>query len=692
MRSNTDSRPMFGDQQTRDNRVEGNDSSFSDSFSMSIGNPDDSFVSEQSAEHGGAPSMPSTPGIKRSGALASFHMDRGLAGFSANEGTNTQSSNHKSFRSLAALAQDSPEKRDETPLPTAQQQSLPPSTSLRSVKTPHTIRDYPILSTRQGGGVNTPIRGDRYAIPGLVGQTPGRVSSYGSAHSSASKTDRKEGKEDRAEEVASLPTVVISPFEKRYDFSPDHVGPKVETNASVARGVSEEVEAASVPLPTADEAEEALLAPRHALVDERERQCSTPAVTRSPLKTTPVNDYQQPVEVVASPVKVFSGPVGPSVEVSAPSTLFEKHALHRDEPTKPASPVKMASPVKEPPVKPSPEKIYSAPEPEVALSLPSPAKASRIQRSPVKSSPIRASPIKPHVADSHLSPEKFAEDNSISIASLAPPQPRIISNSFRIPIADETSLIGNCRPPQSSADTTDDSFDLDIHDLRPMTARKARLDLDTADQFRRAGSASPTKPISRAGLLAAPSSGLDQSTLLPHSPARSAHLLTSTHALSRVPPPWEQDGMETLLDESFGKPSRPIQPSRSKRTFPASSSGQSLASVGEEAEPGAKEYMASPLDISTLLPSSPAKMQHLLRPEAMLQNESFALASDGPSFMAGPPSAQSTCASAKAHQGDTTLDIQDLMAKIGKPKRESGTEESFEDLLNGRAELDPMEA
>jgi hypothetical protein len=34
-------------------------------------------------------------------------------------------------------------------------------------------------------------------------------------------------------------------------------------------------------------------------------------------------------------------------------------------------------------------------------------------------------------------------------------------------------------------------------------------------------------------------------------------------------------------------------------------------------------------------------------------------------------------------EGDMTLDIGAIMAKIGKPKRMSGTEESFVDLLHG---------
>lgn len=37
--------------------------------------------------------------------------------------------------------------------------------------------------------------------------------------------------------------------------------------------------------------------------------------------------------------------------------------------------------------------------------------------------------------------------------------------------------------------------------------------------------------------------------------------------------------------------------------------------------------------------------------------------------------------------GDVTFDVRDLMAKMNKPKRASGTEEGFVDLLHGDGDL-----
>ena len=127
---------------------------------------------------------------------------------------------------------------------------------------------------------------------------------------------------------------------------------------------------------------------------------------------------------------------------------------------------------------------------------------------------------------------------------------------------------------------------------------------------------------------------LDQSTLLPTSPHK--HLLSSSNALYLVEPPWKT---APRLNNS-------------KRTFTSSSSGDSLASVGENG------------DVSTLLPVSPPKSRHLLRKEELIKHETFAM-------FDGPP-----------HSQDVTMDLQGMMAKISKPKRASGTEESFVDLLH----------
>ena len=43
------------------------------------------------------------------------------------------------------------------------------------------------------------------------------------------------------------------------------------------------------------------------------------------------------------------------------------------------------------------------------------------------------------------------------------------------------------------------------------------------------------------------------------------------------------------------------------------------------------------------------------------------------------------------HAADVTFDVCDLMAKINKPKRVSGTEESFADLLHGNEALEGVD-
>jgi hypothetical protein len=109
--------------------------------------------------------------------------------------------------------------------------------------------------------------------------------------------------------------------------------------------------------------------------------------------------------------------------------------------------------------------------------------------------------------------------------------------------------------------------------------------------------------------------------------------------------------------------------------------------------------------MSTLLPTSPDKLRHLLRNEEMLQNETMTF--DGPSMLAtisglpdrmpyrsidsifgnaAPPARQSAQRQSPhkarpAAPGDATIDLNDLMGKVTKVKRPSGTEESFVDLL-----------
>lgn len=374
---------------------------------------------------------------------------------------------------------------------------------------------------------------------------------------------------------------------------------------------------------------------------------------------------------------------------------------------------------------------------------------------------------------------------------------RASSASFLFPFgadggmnAADASMMGNCRPPTSLGMGMDeDSFDFDIEHIRPLTGRKARLGRAEGDLAREKGMwESPAKvggivgSSEMSGLLAVPiHHRLDQSTLLPSSPRTDVDLLASTNAISRIDPPWEDSAAASTsstdtITELAVAPSRrsprktPRSASKTKRTFPASSSDKSLATVGED------DFLQVPsaaLDRSTLLPVSPAKQAHLLGREHLLMNEDMSLVADDEGHtMFLPQRPQTTARSlatvrednflqvpsasaldrstilpvspakqahllGKEHQlldedmslvaddeGNTiyipqrttfggpgplesssrtpkkrdspmkarmdrdeiwnqTLDLKDLMAKMKKPKRASGTEESFVDLLNG---------
>lgn len=168
-------------------------------------------------------------------------------------------------------------------------------------------------------------------------------------------------------------------------------------------------------------------------------------------------------------------------------------------------------------------------------------------------------------------------------------------------------------------------------------------------------------------------------------------------------PPRQMEPPLSSADDHHRKSAGATPSIRSKRTFPASSSAQSLASVGEEGQGGHVDIDAG--DMSTLLPTSPDKLRHLLRNEEMLQNETMTF--DGPSMLAtisGLPDRmpyrsidsifgntaptprqiaqrQSPQKARPAASGDATIDLNDLMGKVTKVKRPSGTEESFVDLL-----------
>lgn len=125
------------------------------------------------------------------------------------------------------------------------------------------------------------------------------------------------------------------------------------------------------------------------------------------------------------------------------------------------------------------------------------------------------------------------------------------------------------------------------------------------------------------------------------------------------------------------KPLSTASPSKTKRTFPASSSSNMLSRLGEEAA----------LDVSTLYPRTPTRMAYLMEDEHQLLRQSLPM-SEGDSvlFAPSPPPITSRKMPKKASpvkDPDMTMDVAQMMARMGKPKRPSGTEESFEDLLHG---------
>jgi len=125
------------------------------------------------------------------------------------------------------------------------------------------------------------------------------------------------------------------------------------------------------------------------------------------------------------------------------------------------------------------------------------------------------------------------------------------------------------------------------------------------------------------------------------------------------------------------KPPSSSSPSKTKRTFPASSSSNMLSRLGEEAA----------LDVSTLYPRTPTRMAYLMEDEHQLLRQSLPM-SEGDSvlFAPSPPPITSRKTPRRASpvkDPDMTMDVAQMMARMGKPKRPSGTEESFEDLLHG---------
>jgi len=83
-------------------------------------------------------------------------------------------------------------------------------------------------------------------------------------------------------------------------------------------------------------------------------------------------------------------------------------------------------------------------------------------------------------------------------------------------------------------------------------------------------------------------------------------------------------------------------------------------------------------------------MAHLMGDEHQFMRQSLPMSEGDSILFASPPPPIMTRQtprkqSSPSKDADMTLDINQMMARMTKPKRPSGTEESFEDLLHGSA-------
>jgi hypothetical protein len=157
-----------------------------------------------------------------------------------------------------------------------------------------------------------------------------------------------------------------------------------------------------------------------------------------------------------------------------------------------------------------------------------------------------------------------------------------------------------------------------------------------------------------------PSEMMDVSTVMPRSPTRMAHLMGDEHQLMRQSLPMSEG--DSILFDSPPLPTIRKTPRR----------------------------QAVDMDASTILPRNPTRMSHLMGDEHQFMRQSLPM-SEGDSvlFASPPPPIMTRQAPRKqpspSNDADLTLDINQMMARMTKPKRPSGTEESFEDLLHGSA-------
>lgn len=291
---------------------------------------------------------------------------------------------------------------------------------------------------------------------------------------------------------------------------------------------------------------------------------------------------------------------------------------------------------------------------------------------------------------------------SLSASMLLPK----IQGNLDISLINDESFLGG---------STDDSFDWAIEDLRPKSVKPNPLPEPSELGYQKARgktedvSITPTRIIKQSktptrdallkaadtARLAPSTSKLDESTLFPVTPAKSAHLLTSAYQIKNTEPLWTGDESITAFDlppvtrqtpfkantsreekghsrsSSLDRKSPALSSSKSKRAFPASSSGSTLASVLEGSEAGLQ-------DVSALFPVTPSRYRHLMTDQSMIMDTKL---DEGPSIRAtlprGPdssakssvnaypskstnrstPSSSSTVKRAGGDAGDVTLDV-----------------------------------
>jgi len=157
-----------------------------------------------------------------------------------------------------------------------------------------------------------------------------------------------------------------------------------------------------------------------------------------------------------------------------------------------------------------------------------------------------------------------------------------------------------------------------------------------------------------------PADMMDMSTVMPRSPTRMAHLMGDEHQLMRQSLPTSEG--DSILFDSPPLPTIRKTPRR----------------------------QAGDLDASTIMPRSPTRMAHLMGDEHQFMRQSLPMSEGDSILFASPPPPIVTRKTPRkqpspSKDADMTLDINQMMARMTKPKRPSGTEESFEDLLRGSA-------